>query len=106
MRIELLEKENIALKRELSRYPIKLLNNERIISIIFFSSDESIEYPIFCKNTDDFKILEKLFYTKYPEYKNKIINFYFNGKMVNRMRNLKENKINDGDRILFIFKDN
>ena len=63
------ERENISLKRELSRYPIKLSINEWLISIIFLSSDENIEYPIICKNTDDFRRVEKLFFNKYPEYK-------------------------------------
>ena len=95
------QRENISLYRELNRYPIKLSINEKLISIIFFSSDENIQYPIICKNTDDFRRLEKLFFIKYPEYKYTICDFYINGKIINRMKNLKENKINDGDKILF-----
>ena len=66
-------RENSLLIKELSRYPITLLDNERLISIIFCSFDENIEYPIICKNTEKFKRLEKLFYIKYPEYANKIL---------------------------------
>ena len=90
---------------ELSKYQKKQSENERLISIIFVSFDESIEYPIFCKNTEDFIFLEQLFYKKYPEYKNKVINFYVNGVEVNRKMNLINNKIYDGAKLLFKYKD-
>ena len=72
-----------------------------MITVTFCSFDESIEYPLICKNTDPFRNIEKLFYDKYPEYKTKIKRFYINGKIVNRKENLKENKINNGDKIVF-----
>ena len=96
-----LNKNYISLKNELSRYPINLLVNEKLISIIFLSSDESIEHTIICKNTDYFSRLEKLFYNKYPEFKSKISDFYVNGKKIDRKKNLKENKIDNGDKLLF-----
>ena len=80
---------------EISRYPLTLLDNEKLISIIFISSDESIEYPLICKNTENFKTLENLFCIKYPEYTNKKNDFYVNGRMIDKQKNLKKNNIND-----------
>ena len=95
------EKENNSLKKIIARYPFKLSKNEKMITVTFCSFDESIEYPLICKNADSFRNIEKLFYDKYPEYKTKIKKFYINGKIVNRKENLKENKISNGDKIVF-----
>ena len=54
-----------------SRYPIKLLKDEKLISVIFTSTDQKIHYSVICKNTDVFINIEKLLYEEYPEYKNK-----------------------------------
>ena len=97
------EKENASLKKVIARYPFKLSKNEKMITVTFCANDESIEYSLICKNTDSFRNIEKLFYDKYPEYKAKINKFYVNGKIINRKENLKENKINNGDKIIFYY---
>ena len=42
-----------------STIPIEIKLNEKIISVIFNSFDENIYYSIICKNTDNFKKIEK-----------------------------------------------
>ena len=97
------EKENNSLKKIIARYPFKLSKNEKMITVIFCSFDESIEYSLICKNTDNFIKIEKLFYDRYPEYKNKINKFYIKGEIINRKESLMVNKINNGDKIIFEF---
>ena len=59
--------------------------------------DENILYSIICKNTDNFKEIEKKFYKKYPEYKNTKNCFTLNGKEIDKTKNLDENKIKNSD---------
>ena len=77
-----------------------LEKDEKIISIIFISSDENLNYSIICKNTESFSKIESLLYDKYPEYK--ITNNYFilNGNKIDENKNLKENNIKNGDIIM------
>ena len=80
------------LKEKLSKFPFELNDNEKMISIIFVSFDESIIDAIICKNTDKFSKIEKQLYQIYPEYEGKI-NFMNNGIYINKENNLEENKI-------------
>ena len=80
-----------------SRYPIKLLKDEKLISVIFTSTDQKIHYSVICKNTDVFINIEKLLYEEYPEYKNKSNFFVANGKTLNKNLTLKENQISNSD---------
>ena len=80
-----------------STIPIEIKLNEKIISVIFNSFDEDIYYSIICKNTDNFKEIEKKFYEKYPEYKNTKNYFIVNGKEIDKTKNLDENKIKNSD---------
>ena len=93
-------KEN-KIKEIKSTIPIEIKLNEKIISVIFNSFDENIYYSIICKNTDNFKEIEKKFYEKYPEYKNAKNQFILNGKEINKNKNLDENKIKNSDIITF-----
>ena len=79
----------------------EIKSDETIISVIFNSLDENILYSIICKNTDNFKEIEKKFYKKYPEYKNTKNCFISNGRAIDAAKNLNENKIKNSDIITF-----
>ena len=78
--------------------PIEILPGEKLISVIFQTSD--FLRSIICKDTDTFAKVENLLYQKYPEYKETEQYFIVNGQKVNRFKTLKENKIKDSDVIL------
>ena len=80
-----------------STISIEIKSNEKIISVIFNSFDEDICHSIICKNTDNFKKIEKKFYEKYPEYRNTKNYFVLNGKEIDKTKNLDENKIKNSD---------
>ena len=80
-----------------STIPIEIKLNEKIISVIFSSFDQNIYHSIICKNTDNFKEIEKKFYEKYPEYRNTKNYFIVNGKEIDKTKNLDENKIKNSD---------
>ena len=98
----IIEKENEIknLKNKLSRYPFDLNFNEKLISIIFISIDQSIHCSIICKNNEMFKSVEKRFLLEYPKYnKNKL--FYTScGCKIDESKNLEENGIKNSDIIV------
>ena len=102
--LELKEQKKIINKYELkiSQFPFDFSPGEKIMSIIFISSDQNIIYSFICKNTDIFNILENKFYEKYSEYKDLDNIFILNGRKINKNRSLDENKINNND-IIAIF---
>ena len=58
--IELYQKID-ELKEKISRYPFELSKGEKLISVIFTSSDHKVHSSIICKNTEKFiKLEEKL----------------------------------------------
>ena len=81
--------------------PLQIKSEEKMMSIIFISIDEDIHYSIICKNTDIFSNIEKIFYDKYPEYKNTQSEFFINGNKVDRFKNIDDNKIKNSDIITF-----
>ena len=54
------------LNEKLKRYPFILEKNEKIMSIIFSSVNQKINYSIVCKNTDNINKLEEELYKEYP----------------------------------------
>ena len=52
-----------------------------------------------CKNTDKMNKIIKMFYLKYPEYKNFSNKFAFKGKEIKKTKTLEENNISDNDNI-------
>ena len=82
------------------RFPFELLPNEKLMTVIFNSVNNSINYSIFCKNTHLFTYVEKLLYQKYPEYKENDNIFLTNGQKINRFKTLEENKIKNSGIIL------
>ena len=101
------EKDKIIKEYELkmSNFPFEISFGEKLISIVFISFDESIVFPILCKNTDIFNFVEKKFYEKYSEYKNLDNFFLLNGKRINENISLDENNIKNND-IITIFNKN
>ena len=103
--LRLKDKEINELKKLNSRYPLELLEGEKLISVIFTSTDKKIHYSIICKNTDTFSKIEKLLYDEFPGYKNSENIFTVNGNKINRYKTLEENKINNSDIITLKEKD-
>ena len=50
---------------KISQFPFEISPGEKIMSIIFISSDKNIISSFICKNTDIFKLIENKFYEKY-----------------------------------------
>ena len=94
------EKEIKELK---SKFPFELSIGEKLMTIIFTSTDQKIHYSFICKNTDKFSRLEALLYEIYPEYKESENYFIANGIKVNRFKNLEENRIKNSDVISSLF---
>ena len=96
-----LKKDNSSLKAKIKRFPLILNKNERMISLILCSCDEVIMFPIICKNKDNISKIREILLKKYPEYKNKKIEFIKNGITINNNDNLINNKIYDESIIIF-----
>ena len=77
--------------------PLLLQSDEKLISLIFISSDENIHYSLICKNTDNFSEIQSLLYNKYPEYKNLNNSFILNGNKIDETKDLNYNNIQDSD---------
>ena len=101
---QIMEKDKIIKEYESkkSQFPFDFATGEKILTIIFMSIDESIIFPIVCKNTDIFCIIENKFYQKYSEYKDLDTYFFSNGKKINKNKSLDENNIKNND-IITIF---
>ena len=98
--MELLEELRIKdkeIKDLKSRYPIELLEGEKLMSIIFISTDQKIHHSIICKNTDPFSRIERLLYDEYPEYLDSENYYIVNGNRINRHKTLEENNISNGN---------
>ena len=94
------DKEIKDLKVKLSWFPFELKEGERLLSIIFNSVDQKIQYSIICKNTDKFNKIESKLYEYYYEYSESENYFTVNGSKINKFKTLEENKIHDNDIII------
>ena len=94
------KKEDKKLKELYSEFPSQFEKDEKLYSIIFYTFDENVLFPIICKNTNIFSDLENLFYEKYPYYQQPDIEFLLNGNIINKNQTLEENKTKDKDLIL------
>ena len=100
---ELLEEIRIK-DKIISNYPIQLLDGEKLISVIFVSSDQKIHYSIICKNTDKFNNIENKLYDAYPGLIESENNFIVNGKLINKYKSLDFNNIKNSDIIMVMKK--
>ena len=101
------DKENIIndLNKKLKRFPFILEKNEKLISVIFSSFDEKINYSVICKNTDNIHKIEDELYKEYPNlFENQNIIFLYKGKIINRYQTLESNHIKNGDTIILNYK--
>jgi len=96
---ELLEEIRIK-DKIISNYPVQLLEGEKLISVIFVSSDQKVHYSVICKNTDKFSKIENMLYDEYPEYIEYENNFELNGNKINKYKSLEYNKIKNNDIIM------
>ena len=91
------------LKTESINYNFKeFLPGEEVISILFKSNDQKIEYSLPCKNTTTFVKLEEKLYEEYPEYKETDNYFLANGNRIKRFKTIKENQIKNGKPVILI----
>jgi len=94
------KKQNIKIKELESENPYKLKENEKLLTIIFNSSDQKIHYSLICKNTQKFELVEQELYKIYPEYKETKNIFLLNGEKINRNKTIEENNIKFSDKIM------
>ena len=89
--------KEIKIKKEVNKE-----TNERLIEIKFCSTDKVINYPIICKDTDNFLKLKEKLYLEYPLLKNNFNCFLINGNIINESENLIKNGIKNGDSIIIL----
>ena len=95
-----LYKEINDLNEKLKRYPVILEENEKLISIIFTTSEQKKYYSIICKNTDDINKIESELYKEFPDYIKSDNYFSFKGQKINKFQTFEMNHINNGDLIV------
>ena len=104
--VKILEKQinnqNKEIEELKSENPYKLKKNEKLITIIFFSSDQKIHYSLICKNTQKFAFVEQELYDIFPEYKKTENIFLLNGEKINRNKTIEEINIKFSDIITVI----
>ena len=83
---------------------LELKEGEELLTVIFVSIDENLNYSFICKNTDSFNTVENRLYSIFPEYyDNKNENcFYIKGKEIEKSKTIKENKIKYSDKIMLM----
>ena len=74
--------------------------DKNIISIIFKTMDQNIQYSVPCRKTDSFSKIEKKLYKEYSEYKEKNKYFLVNGNQIDVNKTIKENNIKNTDVII------
>ena len=94
------DKEIKELRLKLSRYPFQLEEGEKLISVIFISSDQKVHYSTICKNTTKFLIIEGKLYEEYKDYEEVETYFTVNGRRINRHKTLDDNQIKNNDIIM------
>lgn len=88
------------LNEKLEKFPFTLEKNEKLMSIIFNTINEKINFPIICKNTDKIIDLEKYFFEEFPEYSNIKIEYIYEGKHLDRFKTLEDYNIKNGKTII------
>ena len=96
------EKEDIIkdLNEKIKRYPFILEKNEKIISIIFSSVDQNVNYSLICKNTDTINRLEEKLCEEFPNLSERENYFLCKGKLLNKFHSFEKNHIKNGDIIV------
>ena len=97
------EINEMKLKIKNTNKKINLVNLDDIMVINFVSKNPPINQGIKCLETDTFAEVEEKLYKMYDELRNTNNMFNVNGGTILRFKNLKENNIKDGDKVL-LFK--
>ena len=98
--LELLEKLNIKekeIKEIKDIIPFNLKKEEKLMTIIFFSTDQKIHYSLICKNTDYFINLEKKLFQHYTDCQEEIYFFMVKGSKINRFKTIEQLKIENSE---------
>ena len=88
------------LTEKLNRFPFILEKDEKMLSIIFMSMDQKINYSMVCKDTDTIHTLEPELYRQYPEFSETENYFICKGTGMSRYKKFKEINIKNGDVIV------
>ena len=99
-----IKKENFNVKKEISRFPFTLSENEYIILLIIMTKDEKIIYPLMCKNTDKINKIKGIFFKENPEYSENNGKFYCHNNILKDNESLEECKINTNNIIIFDYE--
>ena len=94
------------LNAKLKRYPFILEEGEKIMSIIFTSVDQNLNYSMICKNTDTINQLELKLYQEYSKLVRAHYYFICNGNVLNKFEKLEKLKIKNGDIIVLNVDEN
>ena len=97
------DKEIKQLKEELSKFPFKLSEKEKLMSIIIATLNEKINFSCICKNTDKFKNIEDKCYKEYPEFIETKNKFTLYNKEINLNKSLEDNNIKNNDTIILTY---
>ena len=99
-KIEGLTEKIYELNEKLKRYPFILEEGEKIMTIVFTSVNQKLNYSMICKNTDTINKLELELYKEYPKLGDAEYYFICNGAKVKKFKTLEELKIKSGDVIV------
>ena len=88
------------LTEKINRYPFILEKDEKMLSIIFTSVSQNVNYSMICKNTDTVNKLEAELYKEYPELSETENYFLCKGIVVNKFKKFKDLNIKNGDTII------
>ena len=88
------------LTEKINRYPFILEKNEKMLSIVFISISQNVNYSIICKNTDSIHKLEEELYKEYPNLAESDNYFLCKGTIINKFKKFEELNIKNGDTIL------
>ena len=100
--IEEIRQKDKEIKELKSNLPFELSKGEKLMSVIFISSEQKIHHSIICKNTDKFNRLENVLYNveEYKEFLNSENYFLVRGRKINKYLSLDENGIKNNDIIM------
>ena len=81
-------------------FPFEINQEDKIMTVIFTTTEQKFFYPIICKNTDMLANLVSQLFKEYPDYKDSAVYFMCNGSIIKEYKTLDENKIKNRDIIL------
>ena len=80
-----------------SALPFELKKGEKLMTLIFFSTDQKIHYALICKNTDSFGSVEEKLFKVFPECQEETYFFLANGSKINRYKTINELKLKNSE---------